>query len=329
VDVNVHPAKDEVRIADGRGVQDFVQRTIRELLLSERSIPKLRFPGTGSTQNRYFALEEPSLASDPAPASVSDLLVSTYGGDQQSLDSVDIKSLLDTETKNIETIDQYRDNPPLVYDNELQTSNRGGQFRLNIPSLKVLASLFASYLLADDGENLYLIDQHAAHERVNFERFLQNAAQGQDFSQELLTPYLFIPPPGALTVLRERPETFARFGFELEEFGEGVWRASSFPAFLRFAESEAFLAELLAAAAEGDFSLDAPENIAHTERLVMRACRAAVKAGDLLNDAEISTLLQDLSTCENPYTCPHGRPVFLKLSKSDIERLFKRAGVPA
>jgi DNA mismatch repair protein MutL len=201
-----------------------------------------------------------------------------------------------------------------------------GQFRLDIPSLKVLASLFASYLLADDGENLYLIDQHAAHERVNFERFLQKSAEGQVFSQDLLTPYLFTPPPGAILALRERSEAFVRLGFALEEFGEGVWRAISFPAFLRFAESEAFLAELLAAAAEGDFTGGESENTARTERIVMRACRAAVKAGDLLNDAEILTLLNDLSACENPYTCPHGRPVFLKLSKSDLERLFKRAG---
>ncbi|GHU62860.1 DNA mismatch repair protein MutL [Clostridia bacterium] len=331
VDVNVHPAKEEVAVADGPALQRFVQSAIHDVLSSDRSIPKLRFSGSGAKDSAYFAYTETEEVSDSTGEIVSDLLVSTYGGDKEHLDSVDINTLYGTMSKGMSETGQEEAESVLVYNNELLKTYKAGQFRLNLPSLTVLASLFAAYLLADDGENLYLIDQHAAHERVNYERFLHNSEKSESFGQELLSPYLFTPPPGAIPVLRRQPEPFLRLGFDLEEFGEGVWRATAFPAFLRFAEAEAFLAELLAAAAEGDFfenKPERPEHSAQTERLIMRACKAAVKAGDLLNDDEISTLLANLSACDNPYTCPHGRPVFLKLSKSDIERLFKRAGSP-
>ncbi|MDR0876017.1 MAG: DNA mismatch repair endonuclease MutL [Clostridiales Family XIII bacterium] len=330
VDVNVHPAKEEVALADGPEIQRFVYDAIRDVLTSEQSIPKLRFPGTDAGAKRYFAYDIPEKPPTAVPEIVSELLVSTYGGAEEHIAEVDINTLLDTNVAQLEISSENRSEVTLVDDNQFRTTKTTDQFKLNIPSLRVLASLFAAYLLAADGDNLYLIDQHAAHERVNFERFLQKSKQGDSFSQELAAPYIFDPPPGAVSALRNRPEVFSRLGFELEEFGEGVWRATAFPAFLRFAEAEAFLAELLAAAADGDISKDEDGAVhsVRTERLIMRACKASVKAGDLLNDGETIALLEDLSSCDNPYTCPHGRPVFLKLSKSDIERLFKRAGAP-
>ena len=329
IDVNIHPAKEEIALADTLAVQRHVFDTIRELLVSEKSIPKLSFRGAETTDSHYFDMKNNDDKPSSQPDIVSELQVSTYGGDGDQIITVDINHLLETNISNSIPNMSINGIGNLDDSNNIMSTTYYEQFKLNIPLLKVLASLFASYLLADDGESLYLIDQHAAHERVNFERFKQNTLEkGDTFMQELLNPYIFSPAPGAINILKNDPKVFADLGFEIEEFGEGVWRATSFPAFLKYAEAEAFLAELLTSASEGNISKGDKINTVQTERIIMRACRAAVKAGDQLNDSEIDELINELSLCDNPYTCPHGRPIFLKLSRSDIERLFKRAGAP-
>ena len=340
VDVNVHPSKNEVSFVDVAGTGVFVEEAIRKVLCSESVIPRL----VRHTKQGAAGLFD--IRSDGKTSLMGDenTLVSTSGGDGEKVVTVDINNLLSGENReNIGEIigisgDEIVDK--VVYHNILQSPQYPSQETpeadhvfaenldthysqtLNIQNLRVLATLFATYMLATDGDAFYIIDQHAAHERVNFERF-SNAVKNKDIVvQGLLAPYLFTIP-AALGNMVEYTEFFAGLGFEIDEFGEKTWAARSFPAFVSFEEGEAFLLETLDALCD-EKGKEAGISAAAEERVMMRACKAAVKGNMELSDEEGMALLEALSRCENPFTCPHGRPVFLKLTRGDIERLFKR-----
>ena len=214
------------------------------------------------------------------------------------------------------------------FSERINNSDKNYTEKLDIRELKILTRLFATFILASDSETLFIIDQHAAHERVNYERFKKSLKYGDIEAQGLLMPYLF-SPPAAVGDLNAYTPFFSRLGYEIDEFGENTWAARSFPAFVSYSEGEAFLMECMAALGEEKYSkkLEEEKRISYeaTERIMMRACKASVKANQSLSDEECAALLEALSKCDNPYTCPHSRPVMLKLAQSDIERLFKRS----
>ena len=349
VDVNVHPSKSEISFSNSKEVMDLVENSIRDVLRSERAIPRLSAHLRHDADDA-FRLEEPSSGSGATDkggreADYGDTRVSTSGGTSEKVDMVDIKTLFATSDKEINGINALNNheaqNISLVDDNILQSSiESSGDVRhgtllfgestekhyvksLNIGGLKAIAALFATYILATDGETIYIIDQHAAHERVNFERFMADFKAGETAMQSLLKPYLFTPP-AAVSDLSKYLDLLLKMGYEVDEFGENTWAARSFPAFISMEEAEGFLLETLAALSDEHGAEGAMPSDAALERIMMRACKASVKANRIFSDEEIVALLDALAACQNPYTCPHGRPVFIKLTLSDIEHLFKR-----
>ena len=379
VDVNVHPAKSEVAFANDREVEEFIETTLKDTLVSAKSIPTLR-QGRAASADPIFRLranpaptgdrtsdaplfyanaDKTTSQSDTQPEFPEEtLLVSTSGGEADEIESVDINLLLSNNQSEYPTGEMEappatpgrdpgtgprktiarEENPDwdMLYHAEQQQNGLPEQLQntLSIASLQVVASLFATYLLATTGDTVYLIDQHAAHERINYERFLKASREAEPPRQFLLTPHLFTLPAAARPHSEPLFSFLERLGYEIDEFGEDTFAARSFPAFLSQEEAIAFLNEALAEdpALDGTSlrsaaALDgtSPESHAQEERLVMRACKASVKANRILTPEETAALLRDLAACDNPYTCPHGRPVFLKLSKGDLERMFKRA----
>ena len=341
VDVNVHPAKNEVSFADAEGAGAFVEKAIRETLCSGNAIPRLRAPLVKASDFAFHyddgtgpeAAAQAQGGTGPVPpddgqeTKDGDVLVSTSGGDGVKVAAVDIRDLLSGGDGNIILSTKYEESEPGAREPGLGLSENteGPHYEgmLDIQGLGVLATLFATYILATDGGAFYIIDQHAAHERVNYERFSGAIGQGGIAAQGLLAPYLFTLP-ATLADLTEYLGFFAKIGYEIDEFGDRTWAARTFPAFVAFEEGEAFLIETLAALGD-EKGRETGISAAAAERVMMRACKASVKANRELSGEEGEALLDALSKCENPYTCPHGRPVFLKLTRGDIERLFKRA----
>ncbi|MDR3071957.1 MAG: DNA mismatch repair endonuclease MutL, partial [Clostridiales Family XIII bacterium] len=190
---------------------------------------------------------------------------------------------------------------------------------LQADKLMYIGSVFATYLLAESAGRFYIIDQHAAHERIHYERFLAEMRRKEHLSQALLNPYLLQIPPSMCSDAEDWAAFFTDLGFEAELFGKTSIRFRAFPAFLKFEEAEAFLADIVL---EGGTAL--PIGDRALERLISRACRSSIKANEKLNEKEAIALLEQLSACENPYTCPHGRPVLVQLRKYDFERMFGR-----
>ena len=189
----------------------------------------------------------------------------------------------------------------------------------SLPTLRVLGQIQNTYIAAEGPEGMYLIDQHAAHERVLFEKLSRERPPGLEV-QGLLQPLVLELSPKQEQVAREKAELLAEYGFGLEPFGGRAYLLRSVPALLRGRDlAQAFL-EVLDSLTEGN-SEDWRRRLATS-----LACHGAIRAGQVLSQAEMETLLRELEQTENPRTCPHGRPTMIHLSTAQLEKEFGRRG---
>jgi DNA mismatch repair protein MutL len=193
----------------------------------------------------------------------------------------------------------------------------------DMPLLRAVGQVGTAYLVAEGPDGLYLIDQHAAHERVLFERFMRAQREGKLESQRLLAPVVVELGAAAASVLEERLPLLAELGFEVEPFGPGSFQVRAIPSLLDRLSPERALHTVVE-----DFEEDETPLAAEAEALIAaRVCkRAAVRAGTVLSLEEQRQLVRDLEACASPRTCPHGRPTMIHLSVESLERQFGRKG---
>ncbi|MCR4601533.1 MAG: DNA mismatch repair endonuclease MutL [Clostridia bacterium] len=190
----------------------------------------------------------------------------------------------------------------------------------DISAIKPLGAVFATYIVGSDEDTFYIIDQHAAHERVFYEKLVKQFYSNENAGQMLMLP---INIEVSHTVRNSQNEWMGflnRIGFEIEEFGPKSYAVKQIPAYMEIDEAEEFLRDFFD-------SIEGTRNFrdkAKLERITTRACKSAVKGNDRLTDLEIDRLMRDLANAVNPFTCPHGRPTIIKLKKTEIEALFKR-----
>ncbi len=191
-----------------------------------------------------------------------------------------------------------------------------------VPLLRLVGQVAATYLIAEGPDGLYLVDQHAAHERVLFERFLAQKETNIP-AQQLLEPVAVDLPPASARALADQLPALQRLGFQVEEFGSKSFLVRAIPGLLSGMDPAAALHVLVE-----DFEEDeTPLQNEVEARIIARVCkRAAVKAGQTLSTEEQRTLLEDLEACNSPRTCPHGRPTMIHLSVDLLERQFGRKG---
>jgi len=192
--------------------------------------------------------------------------------------------------------------------------------RLQLTELKPLGSIFATYILAVDEDHFYLIDQHAAHERVFYEMLLAQFEREEKNTQLLLAPVILDTSPAIANSAELWIPKLYEMGFTIEPFGIKTFIVKGIPSFMELGQAERFLEGFMG-------EMEATGSVMDTEKLheiIMKSCKSAVKANDTLTMEEIKHLLDQLSSTKNPFSCPHGRPTLRKLSLQDIERLFKR-----
>jgi DNA mismatch repair protein MutL len=205
-----------------------------------------------------------------------------------------------------------------------EQSAESSEMLSTIRSVQNVLQVHSSYIVTQDEQGILIIDQHALHERVMFERLMEQVCKGNLESQRLLMPAvveLSAPQVEALPTMKALLE---KIGVEAEPMGPRALAVHAFPTFLfeRGVEPQAFLSELLDRAAEKDLPTDSEEALHET--LDMMACKAAVKAGDRLSQSELADLLKHRESVERSSNCPHGRPTTLRLSLRDLERQFGR-----
>jgi DNA mismatch repair protein MutL len=285
VDVNVHPAKAEVRFRTQDRVFSVVQRGVRRALLASSPVPHM--------QPARWDMNQPQ----PPLVSPDWQMAAEADQPREPMDGI-------SQEPNVPS-----PQPPVFSAGIL-------------PLLRLVGQIGATYLVAEAPDGLYLIDQHAAHERILFERMMGQAA-GTLASQSLLQPEIVELPSQAARLLAEQIPILRQFGFDIEPFGVNVFRVRAIPAILAGLQPSAALQVLVE-----DFEEDeTPLQEQREARLIARVCkRAAVKAGQILSVDEQKALLLDLEGCRSPRTCPHGRPTMIHLSIDLLERQFGRRG---
>lgn len=287
VDVNVHPAKAEVRFRSQDRVFSFVQRAARRALLAYTPVPSLPTPALWGGTSRPAEPREPGLDwTMAAEADVSQAAASAGGG-------------------------------------QVPASPAAQPLPGQIPLLRLVGQIGAAYLVAEGPDGLYLIDQHAAHERVLFEKLMAQYALHNVPSQSLLAPAVVHLPPAQARLLESQLGDLGRFGFEVEPFGANAFQVRAMPVLFGNGDPSQALLALVE-----DFEEDETPLKAEVEaRLAGRVCkRLAVKAGQVLTPEEQRALLANLEACDSPRTCPHGRPTMIHLSVDMLERQFGRKG---
>jgi DNA mismatch repair protein MutL len=298
VDVNVHPAKAEVRFKNPDTIFSSVQRAVRRALLAYTPIPQV-----SPAQWRAYPLPDDRREIDPAWGMASQLNGAMDGVSAPDGAKPDSSIEAGTETGS-------------------ETQAQPIPLPTRLPLLRLVGQVGATYLVAEAPDGLYLIDQHAAHERVLFERFMTQR-QSSIQSQSLLEPATLQLTPQAARLLEEQLSVLEQWGFRVEPFGPNTFLVRSIPALLGSSDPATTLQVLVE-----DFEED--ETPLQTEieaRIIARICkRSAVKAGQVLMPQEQIALLEGLESCQSPRTCPHGRPTMIHLSVDLLERQFGRRG---
>ncbi len=286
VDVNVHPTKAEVRFRSQEKIFSFVQRSVRKALLAYTPVPSVSPQLWGSRS---------------VPTETRAVVIDWSIGHEEQL-SVDSSEL-----------------PITSY----QSPNSQSTFSTGVPLLRLVGQIGSTYLVAEGPDGLYLIDQHAAHERVLFEKLMAQHENKSIPSQALLSPEIVTLPPGSAKILLEQLPFLNHFGFEVEEFGTNTFQVRAMPVLFAGGSPASALKALVE-----DFEEDESPLQAEVEApLAARVCkRLAVKGGQALTSEEQRSLLNDLEACQSPRTCPHGRPTMIHLTVDMLERQFGRRG---
>jgi DNA mismatch repair protein MutL len=197
----------------------------------------------------------------------------------------------------------------------LGEAKKGEEFS-KIPNVKLLGCIGKTYWVGETVEGLVLIDQHVVQERILYEKFMKEYIDGNISVQKLISPEVVDLDVRYASRIKDNLEKFKEFGFEIEEFGDNTFRISTVPVIFGSVFNKIHLLDLL-----GD--MRAVKD--YKEKVVIRmACRSSIKAGDEVSEYRLMALLRELDKCELPFTCPHGRPIIIKLGMSDLEKMFRR-----
>jgi DNA mismatch repair protein MutL len=276
VDVNIHPAKSEVKFRDERQVFGSVQRAVRGTLVDLAPVPMIEQPAAPYAPARHSPPIFPAAALPRDWTSAA-----TSSARENEAPAQPVQTLLQS-----------------------------------LPALRLVGQVAASYIVAEGPDGLYLIDQHAAHERILFEKARMRDSTHQPDVQGLLEPITFDATPRQDALLKMHRQELAESGFSLDPFGGTNYLVRAVPAALDAKGCVAALRELLDTPSEG---ADWKERIAQSV-----ACHGAVRAGQVLSDDEMRQLIRQLEQTANPHTCPHGRPTIIHLGLAQLEREFRR-----
>lgn len=337
IDVNIHPSKKEIRFDEEKRIEEIVYRAVTDTLQSLAGLSRVATDRAGRLKE-----ESADFSYEKIQAQEGERAMETGGGKQVKApqdEQIDIRHFLSSlralqGEKVQEEKPSYEKRPervalapedekePAFTKKSEEEGEKHADQGFAFSALQLGPILFGTYITATDDDNFYLIDQHAAHERIHYEEFLEAYYATDKHAQTIATPFSLDIPPSLMETGEEWLSILRSYGYEPELFGENTYIFRAIPAGSSLSEAEGFVRSFLDAYQEG---YQTPYQV-DIDRLTMRACKASVKARDILTREEAETLLKRLSRCRHPFSCPHGRPTFIRFSRHDIEAMFKRLG---
>lgn len=331
VDVNVHPNKADVRFVDNRIIFGAVYSIISSILDGTASAAKfvvdsVRLPEIKSTSNEqvnkiYGAELKTDVKNIEEP--IKSEKIAETATDKKIFDPFKNLTVFDEPKPVKMTISNSRVSEgfdSFVKPNIPPAEPFVKQQKIDIAQCVYKGSIFNTYLIYEYGDTAYIIDQHAAHERIIYDRLMDKMANRKIDRQSMLIPYLFATNPQETEFIESNIEIIRSMGFDLKPFGVGSYRVDEVPSDLQDINLQDFFNDLLSDLKS--FKEIKLENILK-DKIATKACKHAVKGGMQLTDAEVRSLL-DLMDGDTGLKCPHGRPVCIALDKKDIEKMFKR-----
>ena len=189
-----------------------------------------------------------------------------------------------------------------------------------LPDLKVLSQIFKTYILSEADNKLFLIDQHAAAERYNYEKLQREFIERKNYKKQMLIPLMFDFSVEEAAEVRNNLEKFEELGIVFEEFGDNSYVVREFPGWIEEDEEQMIKIIVEKVLRNNNITFNELRN----DAIAMASCKMSIKANQVLTDVEMNKVISDLYECKNPFTCPHGRPIITKMEKKDLEKMFKR-----
>ena len=332
VDVNIHPTKAEIKFKEDRGifkkVFDSVHKAFKNEVFEEFYIPEEE----KVEENKENEVEEIEF-------NINDLINETTEFKNEKIISKDLENISYEEVKKEEeiynslkslnnivkpTISNNIDKPVVCEEkNKLDyiTTNSIEEKIAKFPNLRVIGQFNKMYILAEYEDILYIIDQHAAHEKILFEKYLKNIEEGDIVVQKILVPILIDLTTDDFCFYEENLDVFSKAGFIIESFGGNTIAIKEVPYFLGKLDARNLFMNIL----DNIKSLGSGKTTeVKYNRIATLACKAAVKANNYLNESEMEKLVYDLRYIDDPFHCPHGRPVIIKFTNYDLDKKFRR-----
>jgi DNA mismatch repair protein MutL len=363
VDVNVHPAKLEVRFSKEAELMRLVERTLHDCLRRENLIPQMQTSAARKpdvVQERLPLYETSVRSQETAPK--TDEGGKRDGGGQRPERAGSDKDAAGrgdriaggAEHPAVSERGRAQERNPFVADGSLRFSQTpvrinpddasnlspaekraarelyapagqaGEEARSgsSMPKLFPIGQMHGTYIIAQSEEALYLIDQHAAHERINYEYYYERFGQPEAAAQLLLMPITLEFTPAEAEALKPKLSLLMQVGVEMEHFGGGTFIVRSHPSWFPADQARAVIEEMAAWILEEQKPVDLAK--LREKSAILCSCRSSVKANEPLTMAEMESLLDRLRACKQPYTCPHGRPVVISFSNYELQKMFKR-----
>lgn len=321
VDVNVHPTKQEVRLSKEKELQQLLMQTIREVL-----------------KNYDYIADAQTVIEKKKPVLMTEQqdLFEIVSHDEAILHQVDDETETTIDIKHYETITNQNNEAvelPMTSTNIYQEPFAYQQpdiikeqsevvQRHNLPLLEVIGQLHKTYIVAQGDKGLYLIDQHAAQERIKFEYYREKLAHPPKDVQSLLLPITYHVAQDDYLRLMELLPQLHEVGVFLESFGVNTLVVKEYPTWMPAQEAEQFIRDMIEYLLEHQ-KVDIKK--LREDSAIMMSCKRSIKANKYLQKYEMEDLLAQLNQCIEPYTCPHGRPIIVNFSNYDLEKMFKRS----
>lgn len=341
VDVNVHPTKLEVRFSDENLIYDIMYNAVIKALKNTELIPSVTWdkPKKIKSENIQSTIEdikpEISIKSENDFRYEDKAIITSFSVSENIPKAMDesknpVLSAMsklyaeesinaEPETKaNVEIKSEAMEITSPVINKEVKNEETRKPFFNNY---RIIGQIFATYWIVEQNNCMYLIDQHAAHERALYEDFIEKFKSSQISSQQLLQPIAVNLSDGEKVVVEENMELLESFGFEIEEFGARTYAIRAVPYVFDSPSNVSFFMDIIDALADKNLKslYDTKE-----DAIAMMSCKAAVKGNDRLSYSEAQELIQRLLKLENPFTCPHGRPTIIEMTRYELEKKFKR-----
>lgn len=321
VDVNVHPSKKEVRLSNDREVSSAVEEMIKEALNKENAIHEVSLP--------HKEVETVALFKDNTSSSFDTSIIRPINPRTEikiELPNEEIKeNNFDFDINSLDEEINVKNNEDIInneVNNEINQVEEKNE--KTIPYFRVVGQVLLTYIIIEIKDGFYIVDQHAANERINYEKFTKLLNSKIEVCTPLIPLIINLSPSEIKRLTDDKIKILNQIGIEVEGFGLNTIKISSIPVFIKEYSEEKYLEEIIDQVIRTD-KIDLIELRKHV--IATMACKASIKANDHLEIREMEDLIKTLFTCDNPTCCPHGRPTIVHFTKYDIEKMFKRSGI--